>query len=116
MGLGPSKLQKEILKIAYRNRQSGSVRDSQPDLSLREVLVEVYGFPTNMNLQNAKIGALIFDRNIVGVKKYQAAYTSTVKSFNRLVARGLVSRHYCGIKLIPPGRRLVETILLSMGK
>ena len=112
MGLGISNLQKEILKIAYRNRQSGRLRGSQPDLSLREVLVEVYGFPTPMNLRNVKPGGLVFKRDDVGIKRYQAAYTSTVKSFNRLVARGLVSRHYHGIKLIPHGIKTAENLTM----
>jgi hypothetical protein len=111
MGLGLSKLQKEILKIAYHNRQSGHVRDSQPDVSLREVLVEIYSFPTSMNLKDVKLGGLVFKRDDVGIKRYQAAYTSTTKSFNRLVARGLVSRHYHGIKLIPNGIKLAEKLI-----
>ena len=48
MGLGISQLQKEILKSAYHNRQSGHVRDSQPDVSIRQILVEVYSFPTSV--------------------------------------------------------------------
>ena len=111
MGLGISKLQKDILKIAYRNLQSGHARDSQPDVSLREVLVEIYGFPTSKNLRNVGFGKLIFKRNDIVIKRYQAGYTATTKSFNRLVARGLVSRHYHGINLIPPGIKLAEKLI-----
>lgn len=116
MGLGLSQLQKGILKIAYHNRQSGHVRDSQPDVSLREVLVEIYSFPTSENLRNVGFGKLIFKRNDIGIKRYQAAYTSTTKSFNRLVARGLVSKHCHGIKLIPHGIKTVEKLIFGDGK
>jgi len=100
MGLGLSKLQKEILILAHKNKGKY--------LSNREVLVKVYGFKPTVNINKARPGALVFDREAIGVKRYQAAYTSTVKSFNRLVARGLVSRHYYGIKLIPHG---IKTVL-----
>lgn len=64
MDRGLSKLQKEILLLAYRNRNICLVRD---------VLTEVYRFPTKGNIQSAKPGTLIFERKEIGLKKYQAA-------------------------------------------
>lgn len=99
MGKGLSKLQKEILLLAYKNRNICLVRD---------VLTEVYKFPPKGNIQDAKPGALIFERKKIGLKKYQAASVSVAKSFNRLTTRGLVHREYSGVRLTPHGVKLME--------
>ena len=99
MGRGLSKLQKEILLLAYRNRNICLIRD---------VLTEAYQFPAKGNIQDAKPGVLIFERKEIGLKKYQAASVAIVKSFNRLIRRGLVHREYSSVRLTPHGVKLVE--------
>lgn len=101
MGKGLSKLQKGILLLAYRNRNICLVRD---------VLIKVYQFPTKGNIQGAKPGALIFERKAIGLKKYQSASVTIVKSFNRLIRRALASKQYYGINLTPTGTKLAEKI------
>ena len=101
MGKGLSRLQKDILLLAYRQKGVCLVRD---------VLTEVYRFPTKGNIQDAKHGALIFERKAIGLKKYQAAGVSVAKSFNRLIRRALASKQYYGINLTPNGITLVEKI------
>jgi len=102
LGRGLSKLQNEILLLAYRNRNICLVRD---------VLTEVYEFPTKGNIQGAKPGALIFERKEIGLRKYQAASVSVVKSFNRLTTRALVHRECGGVRISPHGIKLVEMLL-----
>ena len=99
MGRGLSELQKDILLLAYRQKGICLVRN---------VLVEVYKFPTKGNVQGAKPGALIFERKEIGLKKYQATSVSVAKSFNRLTTRGLVHREYSRVRLTPHGVTLVK--------
>ena len=102
MGRELSKLQKEILLLAYRQKGVCLVRD---------VLTKVYQFPTKGNIQEAKPGAPIFERKEIGLKRYQAASVAIVKSFNRLIRRALASKQYYGINLTPNGTKLAETII-----
>ena len=106
---GLSKLQKEILKIAYRNRdriyKRGNVTNS-------EVLIEVYNFPTHPPAPYSTSGKpQIFNRAKIGIKKYKAASVSVVKSFNRLVERGLAQRQYNhGIYLTEEGMKVAKAL------
>lgn len=101
---GLSKLQKEILRLAYRNRGRY--------LSNREVLVKFYGFKPIVNINKVNPGALVFDREDIGVKKYNSASVSVARCFNRLVARGLAEREYNqGIKLTDAGVKVVKVIV-----
>lgn len=109
MAKGLSDLQQEILRLAYKNRKGhpGGRIDTCP----REILVKFYGFAPTTNIDKAKTGALIFNREIIGIKRYQAASVSVAKSFDRLVARGLAEREYnYGIKLTPTGIILAKAL------
>ena len=103
MTKGLSKLQKEILILAYKNRRKY--------LSNREVLVKIYGFKPLVNINEVSPGALVFDREAIGVKRYQAASVSVARCFNRLCSRGLAEREYNrGIKLMDAGIKVAKEI------
>ena len=91
MGRGLSELQKKILQMAYTK---------QDNILAKNVLVEVYGFPTVTDIRSE----LVFSRKAIGEKRYQSASVSVAKAFNRLAARGLVRREYnTGITLTKEG-------------
>ena len=91
MSRGLSELQKNILQLAYKNQGS---------ILAKNVLVEVYGFPTVTDVRSK----LVFSRKVIGEKRYQSASVSVAKAFNRLAARGLVRREYNkGITLTKEG-------------
>ena len=71
----------------------------------RDVLAEVYGFPTTVtNIRGKRAGALVFSRKAIGEKRYQSASVSVAKAFNRLAARGLARREYnTGVTLTKEG-------------
>ena len=95
-----SKLQKQIIQLAHRNK--GSVL-------ARNVLVGAYGFLTITDIEAAKPGALVFNRKLIGPKRYQAASVAVARSFNRLAARGLVQRQYNrGITLTGQGVQVAK--------
>ena len=106
---GLSKLQKEILKIAYRNRgrmsEYGDVKNS-------EVLIEFYNFPAHPPGPYHTSGKpQIFNRVEIGIKKYKAASVSVVKSFYRLVERGLAQRKQNhGIILTKEGMKIAKAL------
>ena len=104
---GLSKLQKEILKIAYRNRvyKYGNVTNS-------EVLIEVYNFSAHPPAPNHTSGKpQIFNRVEIGINKYKATSVSVVKSFDRLVKRGLAQRQYNhGIYLTGEGMKIAKAL------
>jgi len=53
----------------------------------------------------------VFDREAIGVKRYQATFVVVVRCFNRLVARGLAEREYNrGIRLTDAGVKIVKGI------
>ncbi len=110
MARGLSGLQKEILIMGYENRSKNPT--GVVDLLNRQVLIEIYNFEPNTNIDEAKPGALVFNREAIGIKKYQAASTSVSVCFNRLVCRGLASREWnYGIKLTDAGLRLAGELL-----
>ena len=99
---GLSELQKNILQLAYRN---------QGNILARDVLSEVYGFPTVTNIRDKRAGALVFSRKVIGKKRYQSASVSVAKAFNRLAARGLAHRKYnYGITLTKEGEDMAIMI------
>jgi len=106
---GLSKLQKEILKIAYRNRgrmsEYGDVKNS-------EVLIEFYNFPAHPPGPTHTSGqAQKFSRVEIGINKYKAASISVVKSFYRLVERGLAEREQNhGILLTEKGMKVAKAL------
>ena len=106
---GLSKLQKEILKIAYRNRgrmsEYGDVKNS-------EVLIEFYNFPAHPPGSNHISGTpQKFSRVEVGINKYKAASVSVVKSFYRLVKRDLAQRKQNhGILLTEKGMKIAKAL------
>jgi hypothetical protein len=89
MAKGLSELQKNILKIAYKNRDSfykfGHVRNC-------EVLIRFYNFPFHSPAAGSSGTPQIFDRKEIGCSRYNAACVATVKSFDRLVKRGFAER------------------------
>ena len=105
---GLSKLQKEILKIAYRNQgrisEYGDVKNS-------EVLIEFYDFPAHPGPYHTSGQPQLFSRVEIGVKKYKAASVSVVKSFYRLVERGLAQRKQNhGIILTKEGMKIARAL------
>ena len=106
---GLSKLQKEILKIAYRNRGRMS---GYGDVVNCKVLIEVYNFPAHPPAPNHTSGKpQIFNRVEIGINKYKAASVSVVKSFNRLVERGLAQRQSNhGIYLTGEGMKVAKAL------
>jgi hypothetical protein len=110
MGKGLSELQKNILKIAYKNRDGfykfGHIRNY-------EVLIEVYNFPFHSPAADSSSGTpQIFNRQEIGFNRYRAACVSTVKAFNRLSKRGLAQRkHNHGIILTDEGLKVAKTLV-----
>jgi hypothetical protein len=108
MGKGLSELQIKILKMAYKNRNRGS---GSGDVTNREVLIGVYGFRPLYSLQEKRNGAIIFDRQAIGINLYRSASVSVAKAFNRLADRGLARRKYGhGIILTDEGFKVAETL------
>jgi hypothetical protein len=96
MGRGLSALQKNILQLAYTK---------QGNILAKNVLVEVYGFPTVTDIRSK----MVFSRKAIGEKRYQSASVSVAKAFNRLAARGLVRREYnAGITLTKEGVKVAK--------
>jgi len=96
MGRGLSELQKNILQMAYTK---------QDNILARDVLAEVYGFPTVTDISSK----MVFSRKAIGKKRYQSASVSVAKAFNRLAARGLAHREYNkGITLTKEGVRVAK--------
>ncbi len=107
MGKGLSELQKKILEMAYTNRTRGS-----GDVTNREVLIEVYGFRPLYSPQEKRNGAIIFDRQAIGINRYRSASVSVAKAFNRLAERDLARRKYChGIILADEGFKVAKTLV-----
>ena len=106
---GLSKLQKEILKIAYRNR--GRMCD-YGDVKNSEVLIEFYNFPAHPPGPSYTSGTpQKFNRVEIGINKYKAASVSVVKSFYRLVERGLAQRKQNhGILLTEEGMKIAKAL------
>ena len=105
-----SELQKEILKIAYRNKDSGI-----EGVTNREVLIEVYKFHAHSpGPTNTSGSPQIFNRKEIGLSRYKSASVSVVKAFNRLADRGLALRkHNFGIILTRKGGRVAKELLLN---
>ena len=96
MSRGLSELQLNILQLAYTN---------QGGILAKNVLVEVYGFPTVTDIRSK----MVFSRKDIGEKRYQSASVAVVKSFDRLAARGLAYRKYNeGITLTKEGVKVAS--------
>jgi hypothetical protein len=110
MGKGLSELQKNILKLAYRNRCWGP---STGDTTNSEILIEVYNFPAHTPRPWHTSGqAQIFYPAEIGVNRYRSASVSVVKSFNRLEKRGLARRGYNhGITLSDEGIKVAKALV-----
>jgi hypothetical protein len=116
VGRGLSELQKEILKIAYRNQVEKGEKASSglADVSNREVLVKVYGFVPEENKGLNKDKPFIFNRRVIGAKRYQSASTAVAKAFKRLSNRGLAHRKYSyGIILTETGNEVARALYRS---
>ncbi len=86
-----SKLQKQILRLAYKNAMLNKVG---PDLSNRDVLRDIYKFPVRENVVYSTSQPLLFDRKQIGHRRYNSASVATSKTLERLERRGLVDREY----------------------
>ena len=54
----------------------------------------------------------MFDREAIGIKRYNAASVVVAKSFNRVVARGLAERKYnYGIRLTDAGVEIAMELM-----
>ena len=106
---GLSKLQKEILKIAYSNRGRMS---EYGDVTNSEVLIEFYNFPAHPPGPYYTSGQpQKFSRVEIGINKYKAASVSVVKSFYRLVKRDLAQRKQNhGILLTEEGMKIAKAL------
>lgn len=105
-----SDLMKEILIVCYENwlKDTAAIVDT----SAREVLVELYKFAPNVDINGVKPGALVFNREDIGVKRYQSSYVSVCRCFSRLVKRGLAIRKWNqGIKLTQKGIESAQKLL-----
>ena len=99
---GISKLQRNILKMAYRGLGRSGVTNS-------DVLIQVYGFHAHAPAAGASGSPKIFNRREIGIRRYKSASVSVSKSFNRLIFRGLVERTSCRqIVLTAAGEREVK--------
>ena len=106
MEKGLSRLQKSILKLAYRNRNE-TYRHGF--LHNRDVLIRIYGFRPVYGPEYTRNGSLIFDRRSIGLRRYMAASVATVKAFNRIFARKLaIRKHNFGIILTPKGAKIAR--------
>jgi hypothetical protein len=109
MGQGLSELQKAILKIAYRNRVrkygESSIRNS-------EVLIGHYRFPHHPPSVYYTSGTPNrFRPAEIGLNRYRSASVSVVKSFQRLIKRGLATREYfSGITLTELGNETARAL------
>ena len=112
-----SELQKNILQIAYKSHRLRP--EYKIDTSIREVLIKVYGFPSDFDITRKKNPPLIFKREAIGTKRYQSAYAAISRCFERLVTRGLVKKGHgqgftcgygAGIKLTNKAILLAEDI------
>jgi len=86
MARGLSDFQKKILFIAYQNPGR--------DVRNREVLCQIYRFPIRRDINHIQHGSQIFNREVIGKKRYNACSVSVVKAFNRLCERRLAHRKY----------------------
>jgi len=89
------------------------------DVSIPEILIKVYGFPCKFNIGRTDNPPLIFDREEIGVKRYQVGYATLSKCFKRLIDRKLAKKargrgFSCGqgrgIKLTGRGVKVAEDI------
>jgi hypothetical protein len=86
MEKGLSRLQKSILRLAYRNR---SETYKHGFINSRDVLIHIYCFRPICEPGYTRNGNKIFDRRSVGLKRYMVASVATVKAFNRIADRKL---------------------------
>jgi hypothetical protein len=108
MGRGLGHVQKAVLRIALEKQQMGG----SGQVYARDVLSRVYGFPTSVDLDRARPGALVFDRRRIGVRRYHSASVTVARAFDRLAARGLVERRYgYGVRLTELGAERAKSLL-----
>ena len=94
-----SKLQKQIL---CRALQHGG------KLTNKKALTEIYGFPLVQ-------GGRHVDRSRVSYPRYNSAAVAVVKSFDRLVRRGLAARKYnFGIILTDDGINFTRELAMKL--
>ena len=105
MEKGLSKLQKNVLRLAYRYHKKGL------PLTNRDVLIEIYGFTPLVDPKSVSRNALIFDRQAIGIRRYNAGSVSAARVFGRLRDRGLINwRHSYGITLTSDGIEVAKRL------
>jgi hypothetical protein len=104
-----SELQKNILRLADRNRGAG-----KEGVTNREVLIEVYNFPAHASEPGDITGnPQIFNRQEIGINRYKSASVSVARAFNRLASRGLaIRKHNHGIILTEEGVKVTESLII----
>ena len=108
MEKGLSRLQKSILKLAYRNRNETYKNGF---LHNRDVLIRIYGFRPVCGPGHTRNGSLIFDRRSIGFRRYMAASVATVKALNRIAERKLaIRKHNFGLILTPKGAKIANEL------
>jgi hypothetical protein len=106
MEKGLSRLQKSILKLAYRNRNETYKNGF---LHNRDVLIRIYGFQPVYGSEYTRNGSLIFDRQSIGLRRYMAASVATVKAFNRIFTRKLaIRKHNFGVIFTSKGAKIAR--------
>ena len=131
MGRGLSELQKNVLRLAYWNRQNGKARGDR-DIYPHHIMGDLYGFSEHTvrcrgydrlskdtrprkdwwaTLRDQAWGQK-FDREEIGLAVHNAARAATGKTLRRLEKRGLLSpasygQAYC---LTDAGLKLAEAL------
>lgn len=110
MGRGLGDLQKSILLLALERRAQG--HHFIIDVSARDVLATYYHFPFKQGTNCANHNAHVFNRTLIGKKKYMSASVTVAQCFRRLEARGLVDRlPGYGINLTKAGSEVAKNML-----
>jgi len=124
---GLSKLQKQILGLALRNRESKDGHENSfcdLDVFTPEILEQVYRFPVEerSNFFGTRVSTRKdptrqhFDLAVIGRARYNAAQAAVSRALRRLEERGLVERQagayaaWCGANLTPEGVRTAQRL------
>jgi hypothetical protein len=122
-----SKLQKQILTLAFDNRLREGRDDTSnaADLFYSQILAEVYRFPTTQSLRYGGYdehagqricGTHIFELTVIGKARYNAAQAAISRAMMRLESRELITcirgsiSHWAGCNLTPAGVELAKRL------
>ena len=126
-----SSLQQQILTMAWANRvKEGRTAESRgADLYYSEVLATVYGFPPIWPIRYSEnwkeyageriCGGKMFDRQAIGLARYNRAQAAVSRAMNRLGLRGLITClcgrncRWSGCSLTEKGLAFCETVITT---